>query len=173
MTRHYISRSARSRTRFHGTPTLLALAMLGAASSALAAEPSRTSVAFSTAEQSMAEEQPEGGAAVSYAVDYAGGAIDGCSGQVAETLYGRDEESWGAIDVGVAISCEDGGFGYEARGSWNGDSFQGGGHTIEGSGTGRFEGYSSPVAFIDGSVKAADGDTWDISFTLLLDPPSE
>ena len=137
------------------------------------AETSETTVSFNSSVQTEAAQQPSGGYAVTYPMMFSGGALDGCKGNVAETLYGRDEGAWGVYEVATEVTCDDGGFRYKSSGAWDENGFKGGGVVIDGSGTGRFEGIAGPIVQLDGTVKPAADDTMDIGFRMLIDAPSE
>lgn len=84
-----------------------------------AADALRSEAAFNTAIQQMAAQQPADGVAVTYPVGYTGGDLDGCSAEIAETLYPRDEGSWGIYEVAGDVTCGDGGFTFTSTGSWD------------------------------------------------------
>jgi hypothetical protein len=139
---------------------------------AAVAETSESTVSFNTSAQTPAAQQPAGGSAFTYPMMFSGGALDGCKGNVAETLYGRDEGAWGVYRVETEVTCDDGGFSYISSGAWDENGFKGGGPITDGSGTGRFEGIAGPIAQLDGTVKPAADNTMDIEFRMLIDAPS-
>lgn len=134
------------------------------------AETLRTRVAFNTAIQQKIAEQPADGVSLAYAVTLAGGELDGCTVQIIESLYPRDEGAWGVFDVAGDVACDGGGFRFASSGAWDGNGFHGAGSVADGSGSGTYEGLSGRVAQIGGSlVPAAASGTFDVSYELLVD----
>lgn len=158
-------------------PCCVALLFLASLASSLVpggamAETPRSRVVFNTASMQPTGETPDGGAMLTYPVRYAGGALDGCAAQIAETLFDHLEtEGWGIFRVAVTVDCGDGsGFRYASAGAIDGNGFHGSGVVEEGSGTGRFAGLAGRVAQVGGSlVPGAEAGTFDVSYDLLLD----
>ena len=73
--------------------SVFAIAAIAVAGPA-AADTLRAETSFNTGVQQMADPQPADGVAVTYPISYTGD-LDGCTAQVAETLYPRDEGAWG------------------------------------------------------------------------------
>jgi hypothetical protein len=132
------------------------------------AETLRSETTFNTGAQKPAAQQPADGVAVTYPVAYSGGDLDGCTAEVAENLYPRDEGSWGIYEVAADVTCADGGFAFTSSGSWDSKGFHGAGRVTEGSGTGSYEGLAGRIAQSGGFVPAAN-DTSDISYEILID----
>lgn len=132
------------------------------------AETLRSETTFNTGAQTPAAEQPADGVAVTYPVAYSGGDLDGCTADVAETLYPRDEGSWGIYEVAAEVTCADGGFAFTSSGSWDAKGFHGAGGVTEGSGTGSYEGMSGRVAQSGAGTDAANG-TMDLSYDIRID----
>lgn len=122
---------------------------------------------FNSGSYQMAEQQPADGVTVNYPVAFTG-ALDGCTGQATETLYPRDEESWGIYEVADKVTCEDGGFAFTARGSWDSKGFHGAGEVTEGSGSGSYAGLAGPLAQ-SGVFTPAQNDTEDFSYEIMID----
>ena len=115
----------------------------------------------------MAAEQPADGIAVTYPATYTG-ALDGCTAEVAENLYPRDEGSWGIYEVAADVTCGDGGFAFTSTGSWDAKGFHGAGRVTDGSGTGSYADLAGRVAQ-SGAVAPGENETMDISYELLID----
>ena len=134
------------------------------------AETIRSRVAFNTAIQQLAPEQPPGGVAMNYPVTLSGGELDGCKAQIAESLFPRDNGSWGVFQVEADVACEGGAFRFASSGSWDGNGFHGAGRVYEGSGVGDFEDINGRVAQIGGKLVPATTDgTFDVDYELLVD----
>lgn len=134
------------------------------------AETMRSQVSFNTAVQQKAPAQPPDGIAVTYPVAFSGGELDGCTAQIAESLFPRDNGSWGIFQVAADVVCAVGAFGFTSSGSWDGTGFHGAGLVTERSGTGKFDGLTGRVAQIGGRlVPANTGGTFDIGYELLVD----
>ena len=73
---------------------------------------------------------------MTYPVSFTGGGLDGCMAEIAETLYPRDEGSWGIYEVAGDVTCGEGGFAFSSTGAWDGKGFHGVGKVTEGSGSG-------------------------------------
>jgi hypothetical protein len=134
----------------------------------VAAETLRSETAFNTSVQQQAAQQPAGGMAVTYPITYSGGALDGCTAEVAESLFPYDEGSWGIYEVAADVTCGDGGFAFTSSGSWDAKGFHGAGRVTEGSGTGSYEGLAGRIAQSGGLTPAADG-TADIAYEIMID----
>lgn len=131
----------------------------------------RSEAAFNTGIQQMAEQQPASGIAVNYPVTYSGGGLDGCTAEIAETLYPYDEGSWGIYEVAGDVTCGDGGFAFTSTGSWDAKGFHGAGTVTEGSGSGSYADLAGRLAQ-SGSVTPAQDDTQDIAYMILIDRAS-
>jgi hypothetical protein len=134
------------------------------------AETLRSETVFNTAVQKPGEQQPEGGMAVTYPITYSGGALDGCTAEVAESLFPYDDGAWGIYEVAADVTCGDGGFAFTSTGSWDAKGFHGVGSVNEGSGTGSYEGLAGRIAQSGGLTPAADG-TADIAYEIMIDRP--
>ena len=142
---------------------IAAIAVAGPA----AADTLRAETTFNTGVQQKADPQPADGVAVTYPISYTGD-LDGCTAQVAETLYPRDEGAWGIYEVAADVTCADGGFAFTSAGSWDDKGFHGAGRVTEGSGTGSYAGLSGRLAQSGGSAPAAN-DTMDLSYEIMID----
>ena len=149
-------------------PALLAAVVAVVVAGPAFAETLRSATTFNTGAQKPAEQQPADGVAVIYPVAYAGGDLDGCTAEVAESLYPRDEGAWGIYEVAAEVTCADGGFAFTSAGSWDAKGFHGTGRVTDGSGTGRFEGLAGRIAQ-SGGFAAAANDTSDISHEIMID----
>jgi len=129
----------------------------------------KSSVAFNTGIGEKTEKQPANGVEVSYQVTLSGGDLDGCTVDVVESLYGRDEGAWGIFDIAGEVSCAQGGFAYKSSGSWDANGFHAAGTIVDGSGTGDFTGVSGRVAQLSGGGADAGDGTFDISYDLVFD----
>ena len=135
------------------------------------AEPMRSQVAINTGDQTPAAEQPADGVAVDYPVTLSGGALDGCTMQVQEQLFPREDGAWGIFRVASDVACAEGGFRFTSAGAWDAGAFHGAGQVEEGSGTGTYDGIAARIAQVGGSVQpAADGKTLDVAYVLIVDP---
>jgi len=134
------------------------------------AETMRSRVAFNTAIQQLAPEQPPDGVAMNYPVTLSGGELDGCTAQIAESLFPRDNGSWGVFQVEADVACDKGAFKFASSGSWDGNGFHGAGRVYQGSGAGNFENMDGRVAQIGGKlVPATKAGTFDVAYELLVD----
>jgi hypothetical protein len=127
----------------------------------------RSEAAFNTGIQQKAEQQPVDGVAVTYPVTFTG-ALDGCAAEIAETLYPRDEGSWGIFEVAGDVTCGDGGFAFTSTGSWDGKGFHAAGKVTEGSGSGSYAGLAGRLAQSGGATPAQDN-SQDIAYEILID----
>lgn len=125
-------------------------------------------VAFNTGIQEMAAEQPPDGVSVTYPVSPSG-ALEGCTAEVAETLYPRDEGAWGTYELLADVTCAEGGFAFSSAGSWDAHGFHGAGEITEGSGTGSYSGLTGRLAQ-SGGLSAKEDGTADIAYILWIDP---
>lgn len=146
------------------------LAVIFATAAPTMAETLRSKVAFNTSVQKPAASQPEGGHAMTWDVKLSGGELDGCTASFAETLYPRDNMSWGIFDLEGTVSCDRGAFKFTSTGSWGKNGFHGAG-VISGDGrSGDFEQAVGRVAMIDGTVvPAATAGTFDASYELIVE----
>ena len=137
----------------------------------VSAEALRSKVAFNTGIGEKTAEQPANGVKVAYQVKLQGGELDGCTVDISESMYGRDEGSWGIFNIAGDVSCTSGGFAYTSSGAWDGNGFHAAGDINEGSGRGDFEGIAGRIAQLGGAAAAAaagDG-TLDVSYELVVD----
>ena len=109
-------------------------------------------MAFITGASEKTADQPEGGVKVTYQVTLEGGELDGCTIDIVESLFGRDEGGWGIFDIAGNVTCDNGGFTYTSSGAWDGNGFHGSGHVDEGSGSGDFEGIAGRIAQLNAGV---------------------
>jgi hypothetical protein len=134
-----------------------------------AADTIHSTAAFNTGIQQETEQQPADGVTVTYPVAYTSDELDGCTAQAVETLYPRDDASWGIYEVSVDVTCDDGGFAFTATGSWDEKGlFHGAGKVTEGSGTGSYAGLAGRLAQ-SGSGKPAQDNTEVIAYELRID----
>jgi hypothetical protein len=134
------------------------------------AETMRSRVAFNTAIQQLAPEQPPDGVAMNYPVTLSGGELDGCTAQISESLFPRDDGSWGVFEVEADVTCDRGAFRFASSGSWDGNGFHGAGRVYQGNGAGNFANLGGRVAQIGGKLVPATKDgTFDVSYELLID----
>ena len=109
---------------------------------------------------------------LTYPVTLTGGDLDGCTAQIIESLFPREEGAWGIFQVSGDVACSGGGFAFTSSGAWDGNGFHGAGSVAEGSGS--YEGLAGRVAQIGGSlVPAAEAGTFDVSYELLVDRAAE
>lgn len=148
--------------------TSAALALLLAVSP-VSAEAMKSSVAFNNGIGEQTADQPADGTTVAYQITLAGGELDGCTVDVVESLYGRDEGAWGIFDIAGNVTCGGGGFAYTSSGSWDGNGFHAAGSIEDGSGSGDFDGIAGRIAQINGSGSDAGDDTFDIAYELVVD----
>jgi hypothetical protein len=134
------------------------------------ADTMRSKVGFNTSIGQKTDDQPANGTQVSYQITLQGGDLDGCTVDVVESLYGREEGAWGIFDIAGDVKCGDrGGFSYTSSGSWDGNGFHAAGTIEEGSGTGEFQGVSGRVAQLGGGAKDTGSGTADISYEIVFD----
>jgi len=133
------------------------------------AEALRSNVAFNTGIGEKTADQPANGNTVAYQIVLDGGDLDGCTVDIVESLYGRDEGSWGIFDIAGDVVCANGGFAYMSSGAWDGNGFHASGAIDEGSGNGDFEGLTGRIAQLGGAGKDAGDGTFDISYELIVD----
>jgi hypothetical protein len=129
----------------------------------------KSSVAFNNSIGEKTANQPADGVEVAYQITLKGGDLDGCTVDVVESLYGRDEGAWGIFDIAGDVSCDRGGFSYTSSGAWDGNGFHAAGAIEDGSGSGEFEGISGRVAQLNGGGGDAGDGTFDISYDLVFD----
>ena len=135
------------------------------------AEALRSKVAFNTGIGEKTANQPASGVKVAYQVKLQGGELDGCTIDIIESMYGRDEGSWGIFNIAGDVSCTSGAFAYTSSGAWDGNGFHAAGNIKEGSGRGDFEGIAGRIAQLGGAAAAAaagDG-TLDVSYEFVVD----
>ena len=144
--------------------TTIGLAVLLAAPAPAMAETLRSKVAFNTAVQKPAANQPADGYAATWDVKLSGGELDGCTASFAESLFPRDNMSWGIFNLEASVACDKGTFKYTATGSWGKNGFHGAGVISNEGRSGEFSQAEGRVAMIDGTVMpAATAGTFDAS----------
>ena len=129
----------------------------------------RSNVAFNTGIGEKTADQPSNGNTVAYQITLEGGDLDGCTVDVVESLYGRDDGNWGIFDIAGDAICANGGFSYTSSGAWDGNGFHASGAINEGSGSGDFEGIAGRIAQLGGAGSDAGDGTFDISYELVVD----
>lgn len=129
----------------------------------------RSNVAFNTGMGKKTADQPSNGVKVSYQVKLKGGELDGCTIDIVEALYGRDEGKWGIFDIAGNLACSDGKFAYTTSGAWDSKGFHASGNIKDGSGSGKFEGLAGRVAQLGGAAADAGDGTSNISYELVVD----
>ncbi len=129
----------------------------------------RSSAAFNTGIGQKTANQPPNGVTVAYQIKLKGGELDGCTVDIVESLYGRDEGAWGIFDISGNVTCSGGGFAYTSSGAWDGKGFHASGEIKDGSGSGTFDGISGRIAQLGGSAASAADGTLDISYELVVD----
>ncbi len=156
---------------FYVSVSCLAAFVAMVTTTSASAEALRSKVAFNTGIGEKAADQPANGVKVAYQVNLQGGDLDGCTVDIIESMYGRDEGSWGIFDIAGDVSCTSGAFAYTSSGAWDGNGFHASGDIEEGSGRGDFEGIAGRIAQLGGTaVPAAVGDgTLDVSYELVVD----
>ncbi len=149
------------------TTALFALTAAPALADAL-----RSNVAFNTGSGEKTADQPQDGVKVTYQVTLTGGDLDGCTIDIVESLFGRDEGAWGIFDIAGNVTCANGGFSYTSSGAWDGNGFHASGHVDEGSGSGDFEGIAGRIAQLNSGVVVKEDSSWDVSYELVVDKAS-
>ena len=155
----------RLRHTFLGTAAVAAMIAITPA----AADTLKSGVAFNNGIGKKTASQPANGVEVAYQITLKGGDLDGCTVDVVESLYGREDGAWGIFDIAGDVSCDRGGFSYTSSGAWDGKGFHAAGAIVEGSGSGDFEGVSGRVAQLGGGGADAGNGTFDISYDLVFD----
>jgi hypothetical protein len=150
---------------------LLCTAAIGAmiVAAPAAADTLKSAVAFNNGIGEKTANQPANGVEVAYQITLKGGDLDGCTVDVVEALYGRDDGAWGIFDIAGDVKCDRGGFSYTSSGAWDGNGFHAAGAIEDGSGSGAFEGIAGRVAQLGGGAAGAGDGTADISYDLVLD----
>ncbi len=133
------------------------------------AEELRSDVAFNTGMGEKTANQPSNGVKVAYQVKLKGGDLDGCTVDIVEALYGRDDGKWGIFDIAGDVTCSGGKFAYTTSGAWDGNGFHASGNIKDGSGSGKFEGIAGRVAQLGGGAADAGDGTSNISYKLVVD----
>jgi hypothetical protein len=151
--------------------TLLCAATIAAmvAAGPAFADTLKSGVAFNNGIGEKTASQPADGVEVAYQITLKGGDLDGCTVDIVEQLYGRDEGAWGIFDIAGDVKCDRGGFSYTSSGAWDGNGFHAAGAIEDGSGRGEFEGISGRVAQLGGGGADAGDGTFDISYDLVFD----
>jgi hypothetical protein len=148
----------------------IGLAGLLAAASPAMAEVLRSKVAFNTAVQKPAASQPADGYAVTWNVTLSGGELDGCTASFIDSLFPRDNMSWGIFELEASVACDKGAFKYSATGSWGKNGFHGAGFISNEGRSGEFSQAEGRVAMIDGTVvPAATAGTFDAAYDLIIE----
>ncbi len=132
------------------------------------AEGLRSNVAFNNGIGQKTGNQPANGVEVAYQVKLEGGDLDGCTVDIVESLYGREEGKWGIFDIAGDVTCSGGKFAYTSSGAWDGKGFHASGKILDGSGSGKFEGLAGRVAQLGGGAADAGDGTFDISYQLVV-----
>jgi hypothetical protein len=133
------------------------------------AEAMKSKVAFNNSIGKETGNQPAGGKTVSYQITLRGGDLDGCTVDIVESLYGREEGNWGIFDIKGDVKCSGGGFTYTSSGAWDGKGFHAAGAIKDGSGTGKFKDIGGRIAQLGGGASKADGGGFNISYDLVVD----
>jgi hypothetical protein len=147
---------------------IAALAVIVAAAPAFA-DTLKSGVAFNNGIGEKTASQPADGVEVAYQITLKGGDLDGCTADIVEQLYGREEGAWGIFDIAGDVKCDRGGFSYTSSGAWDGNGFHAAGDIEDGSGSGDFEGISGRVAQLNGGGADAGNGTFNISYDLVFD----
>jgi hypothetical protein len=137
------------------------------------AEALKSDVAFNNGIGKKTATQPADGVEVAYQVTLKGGELDGCTVDIVEALYGRDDGAWGIFDIAGDVKCDRGGFAYTSSGAWDGNGFHASGDIEDGSGSGDFEGIKGRVAQLEGGAADAGNGTLDISYDLVFDKAAD
>jgi hypothetical protein len=136
------------------------------AQSPASAETLRSNVAFNTGIGKKTDNQPPNGMQVAYQTTLKGGELDGCTVDIIETFYPRNEGAWGIFDISGKVACANGdGFAYNSSGAWDSKGFRAAGSI----GSGRFANAKGRVAQLGGALAPASGGTADVSFELVVD----
>ena len=151
------------RTYLTSAAAIAALTTIGSAS----AETLRSNVAFNNGIGVKTANQPANGTEVAYQITLQGGDLDGCTVDIVESLYGRDEGAWGIFDIAGTVTCAGGGFAYTSSGAWDGNGFHAAGNIK--SGDGDFQNISGRVAQLGGAAADAGNGTLDVSYSLVFD----
>lgn len=133
------------------------------------AETLRSNVGFNNGIGEQTPDQPANGNTVAYQITLQGGDLDGCTVDIVESLYGRDDGAWGIFDIAGDATCANGGFSYTSSGAWDGNGFHASGAIADGSGSGDFEGVTGRIAQLGGGASDAGDGTFDISYELVVD----
>jgi hypothetical protein len=151
--------------------TLLCTAAIAAviAAAPAGADTLKSGVAFNNGIGKKTATQPADGVEVAYQLTLQGGDLDGCTVDVVEQLYGREEGAWGIFDIAGDVRCDRGGFAYTSSGAWDGNGFHASGNIADGSGSGEFEGISGRVAQLKGAGADAGDGTFNIAYDLVFD----
>ena len=129
----------------------------------------KSDVAFNNGIGKKTATQPADGVEVAYQITLQGGDLDGCTVDIVESLYGRDDGTWGIFDIAGDVKCNRGAFAYTSSGAWDGNGFHAAGDIEDGSGSGDFEGIKGRVAQLGGGAADAGNGTFDISYDLVFD----
>jgi len=155
----------RSKQTLAGTAAIVAMI----AAMPAYADAMKSSVSFNNSIGEKTADQPANGVEVAYQITLKGGELDGCTVDIVESLYGREEGAWGIFDIAGDVKCDRGGFSYTSSGAWDGNGFHAAGAIVDGSGTGDFEGISGRVAQLGGGIGDAGDGTFNISYDLVFD----
>jgi hypothetical protein len=151
--------------------TLLCTTAISAlvAATPAAADALKSGVAFNNGIGEKTANQPANGTQVAYQITLQGGDLDGCTVDIIESLYGRDDGAWGIFDIQGDVKCDRRRFSYTSSGAWDGTGSTRLGEIEEGSGSGDFELVSGRVAQLNGRGADAGNGTFDISYDLVSD----
>jgi hypothetical protein len=146
------------------------LAVALAAVAPATAETMRSNVAFNTGSQQPAASQPAAGHAVTWEVKLSGGELDGCTTSFVDTLFPRDNGSWGIFELEGKVACDNGAFEFTTTGAWDNNGFHGAGFISEDGRSGEFSQAEGRVAQIGVKfVPAETAGTFDVSYELVVD----
>jgi hypothetical protein len=146
----------------------IGIVVIGFASPA-GAQAMKSKVSFNNNIGKETGNQPADGKTVSYSITLSGGELDGCTVDVVESLFGREEGNWGIFDIKGDVKCSGGGFSYTSSGAWDAKGFHAAGDIKDGSGTGKFKGITGRIAQLGGGASKADGGGMTISYDLVVD----
>lgn len=146
------------------------LVVMLAATAPSMAETLRSKVVFNTSIQKPAATQPADGHTVTWDVKLSGGELDGCTASLVDTLFPRDNGSWGIFELEGNVSCDKGAFKFNTTGAWDRNGFHGAGVISKDGRSGEFSQAEGRVAQIGVSfVPAATAGTFDVSYDLVVE----
>jgi hypothetical protein len=154
----------------HTISLTIGLAVMLAAAPPAMAETMRSKVAFNTAIQKPAASQPADGVAVTWDVTLSGGELDGCTAGFVDSLFPRDNWSWGIFELAGSVACNRGTFRFTTTGSWDKNGFHGAGVISKAGRSGEFSQVEGRVAQIGARlVPASTAGTFDVTYELIVD----